>query len=131
MCSSRRSASPWSRRHVTGPGASLLLRQLNRRVSACEHLDFRAKYILPRSDRHRVQRSAGWPLAAVEYQGNGHYRGTAAARDAVKKEALRKAGVRYIAVTPDSGTEDMAREIARIAQADRPRSLAAAPPARP
>jgi hypothetical protein len=34
---------------------------------------------------------SGWPLAAVEYQGNGHYRGTAAARDAVKKEALRKA----------------------------------------
>jgi hypothetical protein len=44
---------------------------------------------------------------------------------------LRKAGVRYLAVTPESGTEDMAREISRIAQADRPRSLAAAPPARP
>lgn len=40
----------------------------------------------------------GWPVAAVEYQGEGHYQGTAAARDAVKKEALRKAGVRYIEV---------------------------------
>lgn len=40
----------------------------------------------------------GWPVAAVEYQGKGHYQGTAAARDAVKKEALRKAGVRYIEV---------------------------------
>jgi hypothetical protein len=32
---------------------------------------------------------------ALEYQGNGHYRGNAAARDAVKKEALRKAGIGY------------------------------------
>jgi hypothetical protein len=60
----------------------------------------------------------GDPIAAIEYQGHGHYQGTAAARDAVKKGALRKAGVRYIAVTPESGTEDMAREILRIAQAE-------------
>jgi hypothetical protein len=62
---------------------------------------------------------SGDPIAAIEYQGHGHYQGTAAARDAVKKEALRKAGVQYIAVTPESGTEDMAREIARIAQAEK------------
>ena len=61
----------------------------------------------------------GDPILAVEYHGHGHYQGTAAARDAVKKEALRKAGVPYIAVTPESGTDDMAREIARIAQAKR------------
>ena len=36
---------------------------------------------------------SGDPIAAVEYQGGGHYQGTAAARDAVKREALRKAGV--------------------------------------
>ena len=65
-----------------------------------------------------VSRS-GDPIAAIEYQGHGHYQGTAAARDAVKKEALRKAGVRYIEVTPDSGTEEMAREISRMAQAER------------
>ena len=59
----------------------------------------------------------GDPIAAIEYQGHGHYQGTAAARDAVKKEALRKAGVRYIEVTPESGPEDVAREISRIAQA--------------
>jgi hypothetical protein len=40
----------------------------------------------------------GWPAVAVEYQGSGHYQGTAAARDAIKKEALRKAGVRYVEV---------------------------------
>lgn len=43
----------------------------------------------------------GWPVAAVEYQGSGHYQGTAAARDAIKKEALRKAGIRYIEVSAD------------------------------
>ena len=53
----------------------------------------------------------GDPIAAIEYQGHGRYQGTAAARDAVKKEAVRKAGVRYIEVTPESGTESMVREI--------------------
>ena len=42
---------------------------------------------------------SGWPVLAVEYQGNGHYQGTAVKRDAVKKEALRKAGVRYLEFT--------------------------------
>lgn len=32
---------------------------------------------------------------ALEYQGGGHHQGSAAARDAVKKEALRKAGIGY------------------------------------
>jgi Protein of unknown function (DUF2726) len=32
---------------------------------------------------------------ALEYQGSGHHQGTAAARDAIKKEALRKAGIGY------------------------------------
>ena len=32
---------------------------------------------------------------ALEYQGGGHYLTDAAARDAVKKEALRKAGIGY------------------------------------
>jgi hypothetical protein len=60
--------------------------------------------------------SCGIPMAAIEYQGEGHYQGTAAARDAIKKEALRKAGVRYIEVTPDSDLNDLAREILRIAE---------------
>ena len=32
---------------------------------------------------------------ALEYQGTGHHQGSAAERDAVKKEALRKAGIGY------------------------------------
>lgn len=49
----------------------------------------------------------GWPVVAVEYQGSGHYQGTAAARDAVKKEALRKAGVRYVEVSGSDGAEQI------------------------
>lgn len=51
-----------------------------------------------------VDRS-GFPLIAIEYQGRGHFRGTAAARDAVKKEALRKAGVHYLEVFPNDPKE--------------------------
>jgi hypothetical protein len=49
----------------------------------------------------------GWPVLAVEYQGSGHYIGTAAARDAVKKEALRKAGVRYVEITENDSAEQI------------------------
>jgi hypothetical protein len=39
------------------------------------------------------------PLHAIEFQGQGHHAGdTAAARDAVKKEALRRAGIGYVEV---------------------------------
>ena len=65
-----------------------------------------------------VSRS-GDPIAAIEYQGHGHYQGTAAARDAVKREALRRAEVRYIEVTSERGTEVTAREVSRMAQAER------------
>lgn len=35
----------------------------------------------------------GWPMLAVEFQGGAHYQGTAAIRDAEKKETLNKARV--------------------------------------
>ncbi len=60
---------------------------------------------------------SGDPIAAIEYQGHGHYQGSAPARDAVKKEALRKAGVRYVEMTPEHGPEDLAHEISRIIRA--------------
>jgi hypothetical protein len=49
----------------------------------------------------------GWPVAAVEYQGDGHYQGTAAARDAVKKEALRKAGIGYVEIAATDSSEQI------------------------
>lgn len=65
----------------------------------------------------------GDPIAAVEYQGSGHYLGTAAARDAVKKEALRRAGVRYIEVMASDSADDLEREIRRLANG--PQAVAA------
>jgi hypothetical protein len=38
------------------------------------------------------------PLAAIEYQGAGHYQGDAETRDWIKREALRRAGVAYVEV---------------------------------
>lgn len=38
---------------------------------------------------------------AVEYQGSGHHQGTAFMRDAVKREAIRRAGIPFIEVEPD------------------------------
>lgn len=51
----------------------------------------------------------GLPLVAIEYQGQGHYQNTAAARDAVKKEALRKAGVQFLEIMDFHSDEDVAR----------------------
>ncbi|NEX93070.1 DUF2726 domain-containing protein [Caulobacter sp. 17J65-9] len=57
----------------------------------------------------------GDPIAAIEYQGAGHFQGTAPARDAVKKEALRKAGIGYIEMAKGHYPADLAREISRLA----------------
>ncbi len=49
---------------------------------------------------------------AIEYQGSGHHSGTsAAARDAVKKEALRKAGIGYHEVVAGQTTPSELRAL--------------------
>ncbi len=58
---------------------------------------------------------AGEPLAAIEYQGKGHHQGSAAARDAVKKEALRRAGIDYIEIKAGDRSKDVNWAIARLA----------------
>ena len=55
------------------------------------------------------------PRHAIEYQGGGHYRGTAAARDAVKREALRRAGIGYHEVVAGHTTpSDLRRLVERL-----------------
>ena len=73
--------------------------------------------------------AGGWPVLAVEYQGDGHYQNAAAARDAVKKEALRKAGVRHLEVHPtDSDEEIRSRVRGQLGwKAAPPRTPAASP----
>ncbi len=51
------------------------------------------------------------PRHAIEYQGGAHYRGTAAARDAVKKEALRRAGIGYDEVVAGKTTPSELRRL--------------------
>jgi Protein of unknown function (DUF2726) len=54
------------------------------------------------------------PIAAIEFQGTGHYLGDAAARDAVKKEALRRAGIGYIEIVAGDGPADVHNQIRRF-----------------
>lgn len=56
----------------------------------------------------------GLPIAAVEYQGSGHYQGTAAARDAVKREALRRAGIEFLEIRSGHAPEELTFEIDRL-----------------
>ena len=53
------------------------------------------------------------PLHAIEYQGGGHFKGAhaTAARDAVKKEALRRAGIGYVEVV---GGETNSTELRQV-----------------
>lgn len=51
------------------------------------------------------------PRHAIEYQGLGHHQGTAAARDAVKKEALRRAGIGYHEVVAGHTTPSELRRL--------------------
>ena len=53
----------------------------------------------------------GMPVLAVEYQGHGHFRDTTFIRDAVKREALRKAGIRLLEVPAEFDAEDLERDI--------------------
>lgn len=54
------------------------------------------------------------PRHAIEYQGQGHHQGTAAARDAVKKEALRRAGIGYAEVFADDTPAELRMTVAKI-----------------
>ena len=51
------------------------------------------------------------PRHAIEYQGQGHHQATAAARDAVKKEALRRAGIGYHEVVSGQTTPSELRRL--------------------
>ena len=41
---------------------------------------------------------AGFPLAAIEYHGSGHYQSNAETRDRIKREAFRLAGIPFVEV---------------------------------
>jgi hypothetical protein len=56
------------------------------------------------------------PLHAIEYQGGAHFKGAhaTAARDAVKKEALRRAGIGYVEVIAGDTPAELRRVVERL-----------------
>jgi len=61
------------------------------------------------------------PLHAIEYQGGAHFKGAhhTAARDAVKKEALRRAGIGYVEVVAGDTPAELRRVVERLTQKGR------------
>lgn len=66
-----------------------------------------------RLDFSVIDRS-GRLLIAIEYQGGGHYSSTAFIRDAVKREACRKAGVAFIEVHQGTLPSDLKEQIKKL-----------------
>lgn len=60
----------------------------------------------------------GDPVAAIEYQGQGHYQADAPARDAVKREALRQAGVAYLEIAPGDDEQRVQELVQRVLSSD-------------
>jgi hypothetical protein len=60
------------------------------------------------------------PLHAIEYQGGAHFKGAhaTAARDAVKKEALRRAGIGYVEVVAGDTPAELRRVVERLVQGE-------------
>ena len=58
--------------------------------------------------------AAGSPQHAVELQGSGHHLGPAATRDAIKREALRRAGIGYVEVMPGDTPNEVRSRIATL-----------------
>ena len=59
----------------------------------------------------------GIPMLAIEYQGNGHYHRHSFMRDAVKREALRKANVRFLEVPNEYEPLDLKNQIRTLLKA--------------
>ena len=53
----------------------------------------------------------GMPVLAVEYQGHGHYNDRTFMHDAVKREAVRKAGIRFLEIRAEYEAKDLENEI--------------------
>jgi hypothetical protein len=68
------------------------------------------------------------PIAAVEYQPLGQIRSEDAVRDAVKREALRRAGIPYIEVRASDQPGDLRADLTALAARRRAGPAVAAPP---
>lgn len=62
----------------------------------------------------------GLPVVAIEHQGSGHYQADAAARDAIKREVLRKAGIEYLEIFDHHSEGDMRRFVGEAIARNKP-----------
>ncbi|QQR39322.1 DUF2726 domain-containing protein [Devosia rhizoryzae] len=62
----------------------------------------------------------GFPVVAIEHQGPGHHQGDAAARDAVKREALRRAGVEFLEIFDYHQAAEICRLVSDSIQRNKP-----------
>lgn len=58
--------------------------------------------------------AASRPLHAIEFQGTGHHQASAAARDAVKREALRRAGIGFVEITSGDTPAELGATIRKL-----------------
>lgn len=70
----------------------------------------------------------GMLACAIEYQGRGHHQNKAFMRDAVKREAVRRAGVAWIEVNPGDTPAELASQVRKALGAPTPASGPAAMP---
>jgi hypothetical protein len=99
-----------------GPGLRLMAQpSMGEFLETTDPLAYRA--INARRVDMLVVDTFGQPVLAIEHQGSGHFQGDAAARDAIKREALRRAGIECIEVfnhqAPDEITSQVSAAIAR------------------
>ena len=122
------------------------LQTLAQWLSACcrRRVSERSSGLKTKRHSHRSTASAvdilvigpyGDPVAAIEYQGGGHHQGTSAARDAIKKEALRKAGVQFLEIVESHSTEEIIQQVRQALStacaSGRPKGLCLEPTPRP
>ena len=65
----------------------------------------------------------GTPVIALEYQGDGHHQKAAFIRDAVKKEAMRKAGIHFIEINKGDLPGDIRKQVAKLLTGERATSV--------
>lgn len=57
---------------------------------------------------------SGMPVIAVEYQGSGHYQNKSFMRDAVKREAVRRAGFEFIEVPEEFDPDIFKKQVLNV-----------------
>ena len=48
-----------------------------------------------------------YPLAAIEYNGSGHYNATSDQRDKIKQQAVESANIRFVTLTPKNHQKEL------------------------